>query len=123
MISLAPVDQPIPVADGGATVAHNTTWVIWFAAVVSLLRGVWQTATPTITATTGTFTTVASTQRYQIRPNAIRVSGIITITTNNSAAGQIKVPLPKAIRTGAVGSLVCWIEAATPTALLGRIGD
>ena len=50
--------------------------------------------TPTITATSGTFTSVAGKLRYTKIGRSVAINGTITITNAGSAAGGITVPLP-----------------------------
>ncbi len=52
------------------------------------------TYTPTVTATTGTFTSVSATGRYKVANGLVFFRIGITITTNNSAAGHVRVTLP-----------------------------
>jgi hypothetical protein len=56
--------------------------------------GAWTTYTPTVTATTGSFTTVSATGRW-IRVGKLAVVQFsVTITTNGTAAGQVVVTAP-----------------------------
>jgi hypothetical protein len=52
------------------------------------------TYTPTVTATSGTFTTVSATGRYVKIGNQVTVNVTITITSVGSASGRIKYTLP-----------------------------
>lgn len=52
------------------------------------------TATPTVTATSGSFTSVAGATRYRQVGKIIYISITVTITTKGTAAGAISVPLP-----------------------------
>ncbi len=54
----------------------------------------WTTYTPTITAGTGTFTTVSGAGRYKQLGKTLHISVIVTITTNGTAATSVIVPLP-----------------------------
>jgi len=54
----------------------------------------WTTYTPTVTAFTGTFTTVSATGAYMQRGKLISFRITITITTNNTAATAILATLP-----------------------------
>lgn len=74
----------------------------------------WETATPTPTATTGTFTTVSATRRHMKRGKICFVQAVITITTNGTAAGEISLPLPFA-----EGASTAWIFAGKETAVTG----
>jgi hypothetical protein len=54
----------------------------------------WTTYTPTITATSGTFTTVSATGRYTRLGKLCVTQFAVTITTNGTAAGQIVITAP-----------------------------
>ena len=54
----------------------------------------WTTYTPTVTATTGSFTTVSATGRYTRVGKLAVVQFSVTITTNGTAAGQVVVTAP-----------------------------
>lgn len=54
----------------------------------------WTTYTPTVTATTGTFTAVSATGRYTRVGKLAVVQFTVTITTNGTAAGQVVVTAP-----------------------------
>jgi hypothetical protein len=57
--------------------------------------GVWiDTYVPTITAQTGTFTTVSATLRWKQSGKTVFVSAVITITTNGTAATGVLMTLP-----------------------------
>lgn len=58
----------------------------------------WTAWTPTITAQTGTFTTVSGAGRYIAPGKPITWSATITITTVGTASGLIKMTLPVAAR-------------------------
>jgi hypothetical protein len=64
------------------------------------------TWTPTVTASSGTFTTVSGSGRYFAFGDAIVWSATITITTVGTAAGYIQFTLPATARdsTGGIGS-------------------
>jgi hypothetical protein len=57
-------------------------------------EGAWVTYVPTVTASTGTFTTVSATGQYAKHGRLVTVSGTVTITTNGTAAGVVRVSLP-----------------------------
>lgn len=62
----------------------------------------WTTYTPTITAATGTFTSVSATGRYKTLGKTVFFSVHITITTNGTAAGLVLATLPVAsVNSGA----------------------
>ena len=54
----------------------------------------WTTYTPTVTATTGSFTTVSATGRHTRVGKLAVVQFSVTITTNGTAAGQVVVTAP-----------------------------
>lgn len=56
--------------------------------------GAWTAYTPTITAQTGTFTTVSAVGRYRQIGKTVIVSIDITITANGTAAGDVRFTLP-----------------------------
>ena len=56
--------------------------------------GAWTTWTPTITADTGTFTTVSGAGRYVQTGKTVTGTAVITITTNGTAAGAVKITPP-----------------------------
>jgi hypothetical protein len=63
----------------------------------------WIPWTTTITATSGTFTSVAANSRYKQQGNIVTFSLKMTITTNGTAAGLIKFTLPLAPASSNVG--------------------
>ncbi len=71
--------------------------------------------TPTVTATSGTFTSVSCTLAYTKVGRSVLISGAVTIVTVGTAAGQIKVPLP--FMPGANGMLAC--QEGQATGLMG----
>jgi hypothetical protein len=56
--------------------------------------GTWTQYTPTVTASSGTFTTVAGAGRYMRIGKTCILNYKVTITTNGTAASSIKVTLP-----------------------------
>ncbi len=58
------------------------------------------TTTPTPTASSGSFTTVSAATSYQRQGIVAWLRASVTITTNNTAAGAIRVPLPITPKTG-----------------------
>ena len=60
----------------------------------------WASFTPSLSATSGTFTTASATGSYRRLGKTIEVNIVITITTNGTAAGQILVGLPVVARGG-----------------------
>ncbi len=66
--------------------------------------GVWTAYTPTVTATSGTFTAVSATGKYARVGGVMHVTATITITTNGTAAGGVVITLPAAATGYAVGN-------------------
>lgn len=62
--------------------------------LVADINEAWTSYTPTITAQSGTFTTVSATGRYKIIGKTVFVTITITITTAGTAAGAILATLP-----------------------------
>tara|TARA_R110000765_G_scaffold84685_3_gene163696 strand:- start:234 stop:2288 length:2055 start_codon:yes stop_codon:yes gene_type:complete len=54
----------------------------------------WRAYTPTVTATTGTISTSSATGRYKRQGRTIEFQATITITTNGTGAGAVRVGLP-----------------------------
>lgn len=69
----------------------------------------WISYTPTITASSGTFTTVSATGKYAHVGGGVAVTITITITTNGTAAGAILATLPVASASSAI---ICGRENA-----------
>ena len=67
--------------------AAQATGLLWNNAA-------WTTYTPTVTATTGSFTTVSATGRYTRVGKLCVTQFTVTITTNGTAAGQVVVTAP-----------------------------
>jgi hypothetical protein len=78
---------PAPTVQTGAS-------VYWNRASTPFGDVPWVTYTPTITASSGTFTSVSATGRYLQRGRIVHVEMGITITTNGTAAGAILATLP-----------------------------
>lgn len=76
-------------------------------------EGTW---TPTITATTGTFTSVSATGEYTRIGNQVTVHLKITITNPGTASGQIKYTLPFTAQNKA------YVGAAMELATVGLTG-
>src|SRR5690349_7449505 len=64
------------------------------AVAVSGIAAAWTTYTPTVTASVGTYTTVAGAGHYVKMGKIVFLQLVITITTNGTAAGQAIVTLP-----------------------------
>lgn len=62
------------------------------------------TTTPTVTASTGTFTTVSATVDYTKIGRLVVCVAAITITNAGTAADALLLPLPFTGRTGSIGS-------------------
>jgi hypothetical protein len=76
---------------------------------------------PTVTATTGTFTTVACTMKHVQIGNLVQFGAQIDITTAGTAAGAIILPLP--VAASAHGSCIGKEVAATALQVYGVITD
>lgn len=81
----------------------------------------WTTFTPTITAVSGTFTSVSATGRYRALGKSIEVSIDITITTNGTAAGGVIATLPFTAASGVRYTMVGSETATTGVLCQGRI--
>jgi hypothetical protein len=70
--------------------------LVWDGSAWDILSdmGAWTTWTPTITAGSGTFTTVSGTGRYNQMGKTVNGNYTITITTNGTAAGDVRFTLP-----------------------------
>lgn len=64
----------------------------------------WQSYTPTVTAQSGTFTTVSASGRYLKRHQTVQFEVTITVTTNGTAAGAVLVTLPVTTRVAFSGA-------------------
>lgn len=78
----------------------------------------WTTYTPTVTATSGTFTTVSATGLYTRVGKLCVATTRVTITTNGTAAGLINVSAPF---TAATGSFY-YIGSSKENAVVGVAG-
>lgn len=61
-------------------------------------NGAWTSYTPTVTSASGSFTTVSGTGRYVQLGKLVVLMVKVTITTNGTAAGNVKVSLPVSSR-------------------------
>lgn len=98
---------PAPTVETGASVAG--VQIAW---------------SPTPTSGSGSFTTVSATGYYQIDAEDTRYVDFrvaVTITTNGTAATDIRVPLPFTSTSDSVGSAIAGYESATGTAAVGYI--
>jgi hypothetical protein len=64
----------------------------------------WKNYTPTVSAVSGTFTSVSSSGKYQISGNTIIFEASIQIFTNGTANGGVIVQLPKPSKTQMIGN-------------------
>jgi len=78
----------------------------------------WSTSSPTVTALSGTFTTVAAAVRYKQIGETVFFSCKVTVTTNGTAAGDVRVPLPV---TAYSDSAMAGRNTATGVSLTGDI--
>ncbi len=92
------------------------------AVAVSGIAAAWTAYTPTITAGTGTFTSVSATGRYLAVGKVIFFQIAITITTNNTAATYVLATLPATAVTGIVSPVAGRENALTAKMLQGVIG-
>ena len=84
--------------------------------------GAWATWTPTVTAGSGTFTTVSGTGRYIQIGKIIMGTFSIVITTNGTAAGDIRFTLPVNQVGGVNTQLGTAIEASSSGAMCQVLG-
>ncbi len=101
--------SPVPTVETGASVAGPQ--IAW---------------TPTITASSGTFTTTSATAFYQLDPtdtNYVNFRLGIAITTNGTAAGEVRASLPFTSSADGVAAAVVGYEGSTSTSVLGIIGS
>jgi len=81
--------------------------------------------TPTITASSGTFTTTSATAFYQLDPaDPLIVEGriAIAITTNGTAAGEVRASLPFTSSADGVAAAATGYEGSAGIGVLGIIG-
>lgn len=77
---------------GGSNILTNTTDI---TSASTAFNGAWYSYTPTVTANTGTFTSVSGVGAYKISGGMMDYSITVTITTNGTAAGDVEATLPK----------------------------
>jgi hypothetical protein len=77
----------------------------------------WTNYTPTITPSTGAFTSVAAQGRYFQIGKTIHVAIRVVITTNGTAAGYVAASLPFPVST----NLVYWAFAGREVAATGKM--
>jgi len=88
----------------------------------TLVTGAWTSFTPTITAVTGTFTTVSATGYWIQIGKIVHMSFIITITTNGTAAGGVIMTLPTNSKGYGRGFVIGREDAATGKMFTGVYG-
>jgi hypothetical protein len=95
---------PVPVVETGAS-------VFWKKDTTALPDTPWQTYTPTLSASSGSLTTATAAGQYQRRGNIVHLKVNISITTNGTAAGELRftVPIPS---TGTYGNMLYGAERA-----------
>lgn len=86
----------------------------------------WTVYTPTVTAQTGTFTTVSATGRFKQIGKSVQFRVTVTITTNGTAADSVRVTLPSTAqaanatfgvgRESSTGTLLQWFNVSTTLA-------
>lgn len=79
----------------------------------------WAAYTPTITAGTGSFTTVSAVGRWKQIGKLVFVQATITITTNGTAATSVKATLPATANSNAV--LIARETAISGTGCFGQV--
>lgn len=83
----------------------------------------WSSFTPTITAGSGTFTTVSSTIFWKQLGKVVFVRGRVTVTNAGTASGGINLTLPVAANTTSATSVIAGKEISTTGKMLsGSIG-
>lgn len=88
------------------------------AAALTTLGIVVGSTTPSVTAASGAFTTVSCSLRYALIPGIAGLwHAIVTITTNGTAAGDVRVPLPF---TPVAQAAFAGYNNSTGAGLLGR---
>lgn len=99
---------PVPTAEAAASVAGPQ--IAW---------------TPTITASSGTFTTTSATAYYQLDQadtNYVNFRISIAITTNGTAAGEVLASLPFTSSSDSIATAVPGYEGSASIAVVGIIG-
>ena len=104
--------SPDPTIETGAS-------LYWSNQTTPIYDGVWQTYTPTIAASAGTFTTVSATGRYQYKPNGIQLEITVVITTIGTASGYWTATLPVTSKNNPHGSALAAIEIQSTGAVGG----
>lgn len=79
----------------------------------------WTSYTPTVSAGSGTFTSVSATVNYKCVGKTCFIRGSVTITTNGTAAQYIRLSLPAAVTPIATQSGGARIQQTSQTVTLG----
>jgi hypothetical protein len=116
LIGATAADTPVRLAVGSdygflQADSAQATGLLWNNAA-------WTTYTPTVTATSGTFTTVSATGRHTRVGKLAVVQFAVTITTNGTAAGQVVVTAP----FGAGGAGVTYMGSTRESNATGYLG-
>ena len=85
------------------------------AVAVSGVAAAWTPYTPTVTAGSGTFTTVSATGRYLRIGKLMNIQIAVTITTNGTAAGAVQATLPATAGAGV------YVLAGRETVVAGKM--
>lgn len=89
---------------------------------VALSNAAWTTSSPTITAVSGTYTSVSSAMRHIKIGRLVLFDVLITITTNGTAAGGAICPLPASLTSA--GYFACTgFNTVTGLGLFGNIAQ
>lgn len=102
--------EPLVETDGKAT----KRWYEFF-----LDKDAYTPFTSTVTASSGTFTTVAGIVRHKKKGRTVDVNITVTITTVGTASGSVNATLP--FVSGSAAQIICGRETAAGAALTGLI--
>lgn len=99
---------------------------------IAALDSAWTAYTPTISATSGSFTTVSGSGRYKQIGKTVWFKATATITTNGTASGTLLMSLPATAqaanaafgtgRDATAGGLCLWFNASTSNAYVQTTG-
>lgn len=78
----------------GAAIETNTANIAISAASIAAMQAAWTAYTPTVTASSGAFTTVSATGRFLAIGKTVFVKVAINITTVGTASGIVQATLP-----------------------------
>jgi hypothetical protein len=114
VVTVPPMSQVIVTC----ILTSGTTAASWSSEAQPLVyeRG---TTTPTVTATSGSFTTVACALSYERRGNLVTFTAVVTITNAGTAVGNLSIPLPITAASGA--AVAGWESQATGFTCNGAI--